>query len=182
MSLCLWLENLQICIYPGPEKPPKAWPLPFLMSPSHTHMHTRHCVHVYVFCNIKLHDFTYFPLTSPPPSHRVGILLHIIKEVQRGKVTTLKLIRDLRFLGPHCLSNSIFAAEESRMLFWAATLVRAEWPYPARLFQPENMCICPLSTSIHGKWLPSSGQKEDDSYPWAQPRDKVRRWNLGNWK
>ena len=164
------LENLHIYIHRGPEKPPVAW-TPFgQLSPPHTHahmctyMHTQHCCYI------------------PFSVHVSGILLHRVKTVtQRGTVTKLKLRRELQSLNLTRLS-SIFAAEESRVLFWAPTLIRGEWPYWEMFFQPKKKPLqkpCPLSTSIHGLCLPSSGQREDNSYHWANLQTESETLEFG---
>ena len=53
-----------------------------------------------------------------------------------------------------CLLSSLLAAEESRILFWATALIRAEWPYWEMLFQRKKIAahspfssmasVCPL--------------------------------------
>lgn len=117
------------------------------------------CVCVLSYKTIILHIF---PLISPH-SYIVGILLHLIKnEAERWRDNDGPKKRSSLF-EPRCLLNNIFAAKESRILFWAARLIRAEWPYWEMLSQLEKkICL----NAVH-------------LYPWQV---SALFWSKGEWQ
>lgn len=119
-----------------------------------------------------------YPLGSPPHSHIVGILLHIIKsEAQRSEEIKLEPRREL-----HSSKLTVFQVAYLQQKSWEfcfeLQLSLEQDDLIGRCY-PSLKNICLLSTSIDGKCLPSYGQRENDSYHWANAQDKSQTLESG---